>query len=253
MTFENNVAIITGAAREIGCATALAVVREGASVAVLDVDADPPVCLREAGKRLCYAAADVAREREVADAVAKVEQRFGGVDILVNNAGIQCYATVTRPPGKSGTTFSGATSRARFSAQSIPSRRSSGGGGVVVNVASVQSSVTQRRVAAYSTMKSAPLGLTCSIAIDYAPSVRYVAVCPGTVDTPMFRNALGQAGDPGALPEECIAMHPPKRIVSPAKVADLILFLSSTKATFITGLSVRIDGGLGIGGSIRPA
>lgn len=127
------------------------------------------------------------------------------------------------------------------------------GGGVVVNVASVQSSVTQRRVAAYSTMKSAPLGLTCSIAIDYAPSVRYVAVCPGTVDTPMFRNALGQAGDPGALPEECIAMHPPKRIVSPAKVADLILFLSSTKATFITGLSVRIDGGLGIGGSIRPA
>jgi len=120
------------------------------------------------------------------------------------------------------------------------------GGGVVVNMASVQSFLSQHNVAAYTTSKTAMLGLTRSIAIDYAPSVRCVAVCPGTVDTPMLNWAIHQSPNPEEVLEECRQMHPLGRIASPNEIADLVLFLSSSRAAFITGQYYRIDGGLGI-------
>ena len=126
-------------------------------------------------------------------------------------------------------------------------------GGVIVNVASVQSCISQNLVAAYTTSKTALLGLTRSIAVDYAPDIRCVAVCPGTVDTPMLRDAVAQSPDPDAVLRECEEMHPLKRIAQPQEVADLILFLAGDSAAFITGQAFRIDGGLGIaaGGSKR--
>ena len=125
--------------------------------------------------------------------------------------------------------------------------------GVVVNVASVQAFVSQAKAAAYVTSKCGVLGLTRAIAIDFAPQVRCVAVCPGTTDTPMLHWAVNQSPDPAAVLEECNNMHPVGRIATAAEVADLILYLASDKAGFITGQPFRIDGGLGIqiGGSIR--
>jgi NAD(P)-dependent dehydrogenase (short-subunit alcohol dehydrogenase family) len=106
-------------------------------------------------------------------------------------------------------------------------------------------------VAAYTAAKSAILGLTRSIAIDYAPQIRCVAVCPGTIDTPMLRDAINLSPDPGEVMQECVDMHLAGRIGKPEEVAELVLFLSSEKASFITGQAIRIDGGLGvsIGGS----
>ena len=91
------------------------------------------------------------------------------------------------------------------------------------------------------------------IAVDYAPQIRCVAVCPGTVDTPMLRNAIQESPDPQEVLAECVEMHPVKRIATPEEVAELIVFLASDKAGFITGQPIRIDGGLGlsIGGSKR--
>ena len=120
------------------------------------------------------------------------------------------------------------------------------GGGVVVNVASVQSFITQPNAAAYGTSKAAMLGLTRSIAVDFAPIVRCVVVCPGTVDTPMVRGSAEQSGDPEAFYRVVRNMHPMQRIAAPEEVADLILYLSSERAGFITGQAFRIDGGLGI-------
>jgi NAD(P)-dependent dehydrogenase (short-subunit alcohol dehydrogenase family) len=118
-------------------------------------------------------------------------------------------------------------------------------------MASVQSFLSQERVAAYTTSKSALLGLTRSIAVDYAPKIRCVAVCPGTVDTPMLRDAIQLSPDPDAILKECYDMHPMQRIGTPEEVAELVMFLCSDKAGFITGQPIRIDGGLGlsIGGS----
>jgi NAD(P)-dependent dehydrogenase (short-subunit alcohol dehydrogenase family) len=99
------------------------------------------------------------------------------------------------------------------------------------------------------------LGLTRSLAIDFAPSIRAIAVCPGTIDTPMARNAWATADDPEAVLQDSINMHVLKRIGRPEEVGELIVFLCSDKATFITGQYIRIDGGLGINvpGSVDDA
>ena len=119
-------------------------------------------------------------------------------------------------------------------------------GGVVINVASVQAFLSQDKVAAYTSSKSAILGLTRSIAIDYAPHIRCVAVCPGTIDTPMLRNAVKLSPDPEQVLQESIDMHLLKRIGTADEVAALISFICSDRASFITGQAIRIDGGLGI-------
>ena len=118
--------------------------------------------------------------------------------------------------------------------------------GCIINVASVQSFISQKNVAPYTTSKTAILGLTRSIAVDYAPEIRSVAVCPGTVNTPMLRNAIQESPNPDEVLKECNEMHLVKRIGSSNEVAELITYLSSDKASFITGQAIRIDGGLGI-------
>jgi NAD(P)-dependent dehydrogenase (short-subunit alcohol dehydrogenase family) len=127
------------------------------------------------------------------------------------------------------------------------------GKGVVVNLSSVQAYISQEKVAAYTTSKTAILGLTRSIAVDYSPTIRSVAICPGTIDTPMLYKAIAESPDPEAVLQECHDMHLTKRIGTAEEVAELILFVSGEKAGFMTGQAIRIDGGLGIsiGGSKR--
>jgi len=115
----------------------------------------------------------------------------------------------------------------------------------------VQAFLAQPLVAAYATSKTAILGLTRSIAIAFSPRVRCVAVCPGTIDTPMLQGALAQASDPGAMMNELNEAHLSGRIGRPEEVGELIAFLASDKCAFINGQAIRVDGGLGIdmGGS----
>ena len=127
------------------------------------------------------------------------------------------------------------------------------GRGVVINVSSVQAFVSQNRVAPYTTSKTALLGLTRSIAVDYAPQIRCVAVCPGTVDTPMLRDAIKQSPNPDEVSMSACTCTRSSASATPDEIAELILYLCSDKAGFITGQPIRIDGGLGlsIGGSKR--
>jgi NAD(P)-dependent dehydrogenase (short-subunit alcohol dehydrogenase family) len=118
--------------------------------------------------------------------------------------------------------------------------------GVVINISSVQAFLTQPNVAPYSTSKTAMLGLTRSIAIDYGPDIRCVAVCPGTIDTPMLRESFALSPDPSEVYQECVDMHVVKRIGNADEVGELVAFLASDKATFFTGQAIRLDGGLGI-------
>ena len=113
-------------------------------------------------------------------------------------------------------------------------------------MSSVQAFISQQNVAAYTTSKTALLGLTRSIAVDFAPAIRCVAVCPGTIDTPMLRDAIQLSPNPAAVLQECNDMHLSGRIGTPEEVAALIGFLAGDSAGFMTGQAVRIDGGLGI-------
>lgn len=256
MKLEGKVAVVTGGANGIGAATVDAFLREGASVSVLDIEQDGLPGEREHRERVLYNRADVARASDVAAAIHATTRRFGRIDYLVNNAGIQHYAPVTKTTEEEWDRVLGVNLKGAFlcSREVIPEMQKLGAG-VIINVASVQSFVSQRHVAAYTTSKSALLGLTRSIAVDYAPEIRCVAVCPGTVDTPMFRNALNLSPDPEAVLRECTEMHPLRRIAAPGEVASMILYLCTDAAAFITGQYIRIDGGVGIniGGSKRDA
>jgi NAD(P)-dependent dehydrogenase (short-subunit alcohol dehydrogenase family) len=251
MRYENKVAVVTGGSKGIGGATSEAFLAEGAKVAVLDVE---PPAFKGGGDRLLFIKTDVSKSDQVNAAFDKTFSTFGGVDVLVNNAGIQRYGTIVDASEEEWDQVIGVNLRSYYlcARRAIPSMLQRGQG-VVVNVASVQAFVSQAKAAAYVTSKCGVLGLTRAIAIDFAPQVRCVAVCPGTTDTPMLHWAVNQSADPAAVLEECNNMHPVGRIAKPDEIAELILYLASDKAGFITGQPFRIDGGLGIqiGGSIR--
>ena len=239
--------MITGGAKGIGGAATRALHREGANVVILDVDSLGGKLAEELGKGALFFKCDVSREAEVRQAMEKAVETFGDLDILVNNAGIQRYSTVTETTEEEWDLVMNVNLKSAFlcAKHAIPSMLAKGKG-VVINVSSVQAFITQNNVAPYTTSKTAMLGLTRSIAVDYAPNIRSVAVCPGTVDTPMLRDALQLSPDPEAVYQECVDMHLAKRICSPEEVAELIVFLASDKAPFITGQAIRIDGGLGL-------
>jgi len=247
MSFENMKVVVTGGAKGIGGACVKAFTKEGAKVCILDIDQAGQEFADTLGDNTFFIQCDVSKENEVRIAFQEIEKRLGTVEILVNNAGIQRYSTITETSEEEWDLVMNVNLKSAFlcSKYAIPMMVNNKKG-CVINVASVQSFISQKNVAPYTTSKTALLGLTRSIAVDYAPNIRSVAVCPGTVDTPMFRNSIQESPNPDEVLEECNEMHLVKRICSSEEVGELITYLASDKAGFITGQAIRIDGGLGI-------
>jgi NAD(P)-dependent dehydrogenase (short-subunit alcohol dehydrogenase family) len=248
INFPDKVVVVTGGAKGIGGATTTRFLEEGAKVAALDIDeAEGAARVADYPDRGMFIKCDVSDSAAVKAAFEQIVARFSGVDVLVNNAGIQRYSTVTETTDEEWDLVMNVNLKSAFlcARAAIPSMLARGGG-VVVNVSSVQALHCQENVAPYTTSKTAMLGLTRSIAVDYAPTVRSVAVCPGTVDTPMMAWAASQSPDPAAVYQEVNKMHLAGRIADPTEIADLILYLSSDRAGFMTGQPIRVDGGLGI-------
>ncbi|MEP6513764.1 MAG: SDR family oxidoreductase [Parafilimonas sp.] len=249
MDYTNKTVVITGAAKGIGAACANLFYKKGASVALLDIANDEN---KKQDNRWFYQQCDVSNEEQVKHSMQQLIEKFASINYLINNAGLQRYGTVTETSLKEWNAVMNVNLTSMFlcAKYALPSMQKNKSG-VVINVASVQAFISQDKVAAYTTSKTAILGLTRSIAIDYAPHIRCVAVCPGTIDTPMLRDAIQLSPNPDEVMQECINMHLPKRIGTPEEVAALIAFLCSDDAAFITGTAIRVDGGLGIsiGGS----
>ena len=254
MSFENVKVVVTGGAKGIGGACVKAFMEGGAKVCILDIDQAGQEFADTLGDDTFFIHCDVSKEDEVKTAFKKIEKKLGAVEVLVNNAGIQRYSTVTETSEEEWDLVMNVNLKSAFlcSKYAIPMMVNNKKG-CVINVASVQSFISQKNVAPYTTSKTALLGLTRSIAVDYAPNIRSVAVCPGTVDTPMFRSSIQESPNPDEVLEECNEMHLVKRICSSNEVGELVTYLASDKAGFITGQAIRIDGGLGItiGGSKR--
>ena len=246
-------AIVTGAAKGIGAAVAKRMLQEGALVTVLDIDESGQSVVTGASEGI-FLRCDVSSGEAVERAMDQARQALGEIEILVNNAGIQHYGTVTSTPEEEWDHVMNINLKSAFlcAKYAIPSMQKLGRG-IVVNMASVQSFHSQQNVAPYTTSKTAMLGLTRSIAVDYGPQIRSVAVCPGTVDTPMVRWTAELTGDPDALYDEVARMHLTGRIASPDEIAGLVTYLCSDEAAFVTGQAFRIDGGLGVilGGTVR--
>lgn len=247
MNFTGKTAVITGGAKGIGGACSRIFHREGANVVILDTDPLGQTLAEELGSHSLFIRCDVSKETQVKEAMEKTVAIFSNIDILVNNAGIQRYSTVTETSEEEWDLVMNVNLKSAFlcAKHAIPSMLERGSG-VVINVSSVQAFISQQTVAPYTTSKTAMLGLTRSIAVDYAPKIRCMAVCPGTIDTPMLRDAFQLSPDPDAVYQECVDMHLVKRIGTPEEVGELCAYLASDKAAFFTGQAIRIDGGLGI-------
>lgn len=251
--FEGKVAIVAGGSLGIGRAAALRLAAGGARVVVVArrqeaIDEAVSAILAE-GYEATGIAADVSDESEAQRVVAGAVAAFGGVDVLVNSQGIQRYGTVEETDLAlwNEVIRVNLTSQYLMARFAIPEMRKRGGG-AIVNVASVQGLATQTQVAAYSTTKSAIIGLTRTIAVDYAKEgIRANVVLPASVDTPMLRYAAdlfkGES-DVDAVIASWGTMHPLGRVGEPEEVAEVIAFLASDRASFITGAEYKVDGGM---------
>jgi NAD(P)-dependent dehydrogenase (short-subunit alcohol dehydrogenase family) len=248
MSFKNKTVLITGGSKGIGAGCAAVFYREHANVVILDIDEKAGKQLAgELGERARFFKCDISKEYQVKDAVGKSLESFGTLDFLINNAGVMRYFKVTETSGQEWDSVMDINVKGAFlcAKHCIPHMLEAGSG-VVVNMSSVQAFVAQQNVAAYVTSKSALIGLTRSIAVDYAPHIRSVAICPGGVDTPLNREAFKQSPDPEQVRQETIDLHLVGRMAHQEEIGELAAFVCSDKGAFINGQPLRIDGGLGI-------
>lgn len=248
--YSNLTSIITGGASGIGLATAQLLHQRGARVAIVDLQTDKGAealaSLGDSDNRAIFLPANLALPEEADRVVAETVAAFGQVNAVVNSAGIQRYGNAEQTSLELWNEVMAVnlTSTFLISRAAIPHLRQHGGGSIV-HVGSVQSHVSQRGAMAYVTSKHALLGLTRSMAVDYsAERIRVNCVCPGTVDTPMFRWTMSLDPNPQSVIQACEAMHPIGRIAQPAEVAEVIAFLLSDAASFVTGTAIDVDGGV---------
>ena len=251
--YDGKVVIITGGALGIGRACAQEFAREGARVTIADVNADAGgealEAMKNAGTAGHLVVGDVSRADDCQRVVSETVDRFGGVDVLFNNVGIQPLASYVNVEGTTVEMWDrilGVNLKSYFlmSKYAIPEIRRRGGG-AIINTASVQGLQSQRLVPAYAASKGGVLSLTRQMALDYAAeNIRVLAVCPGTIDTDMVRQSAAREPDGlEAALRRYGQSHPLGRIGTGQDIANVVLFLASDKASFMTGEYVCVDGG----------
>jgi NAD(P)-dependent dehydrogenase (short-subunit alcohol dehydrogenase family) len=251
--FDGKVVIVTGGALGMGRATAIAFAGEGARVSIGDVNEaagrSAIAALEAVGGQGHLVVGDVARATECQRLVRETVERFGHLDVLFNNVGIQpqdSYANVEDTTEEMWDRILDVNLKSYFlmSRYAIPEIRRRGGG-AIINVASVQGLQSMKGVPAYAASKGGILSLTRQMAVEYArEKIRVLAVCPGTIDTEMVRASAAREPDGvEAALERLGKSHPIGRIGTGDDIANVVLFLASDRASFMTGEYVCVDGG----------
>jgi NAD(P)-dependent dehydrogenase (short-subunit alcohol dehydrogenase family) len=243
---KNKIAIVTGAGTGIGRAIALALVREGAKVALvgrrkelLDAVANEAV-----GSPLVLAA-DVSKQSDIDRVLSETSAQFGGLNVLVNNSGILHIGTAEEISEQQwDETFNINVRGLWLLSRSVLPHMRRAGGGSIINVASVLGINGARKRSAYAPSKGAVVLLTKCMAIDYGhENIRVNALCPSFVETDLTAEVIRKASDPSAVRKERISVHPLGRLGQPEDMAGLAVFLASDESSWMTGAVLPVDGG----------
>ena len=244
MFLEGKKAVVTGAGRGIGRSIALALARNGADVAVLDMDeagaGETAGIIEQTGRKSLALAVDVSRLSEVEEAINKILDLWGSIDIVVNNAGITRDNLLVRMKEDEwdsviAVNLKGSFNLSKAVARSMMKQRS----GCIVNIASIIGMMGNAGQANYAASKGGLIALTKSLAKEMAPrGIRVNAVAPGFIATEMTNKI------PEKLREEMVRSIPLGRMGEPDDVAAVVSFLTSPAAGYITGQVIVVDGGM---------
>ncbi|WP_027000161.1 SDR family NAD(P)-dependent oxidoreductase [Eisenibacter elegans] len=248
--FKDKVVLITGASSGIGKSTALAFAKQGAILALADIQTEPGQALAEsiqkAGVQAIFHTLDVTDAAGVEAWVKDIAQRFGRIDIAINNAGIDGTDLKTHEypldlfDKVMQINVQGVWYCMRAQLPFMLAQQE----GVIVNTASIAGLGAFHGHSAYAASKHAVIGLTRTAAVEYAKyGIRVNAVCPGFTETPMVFNAVSTTPD---KLNKLAYINPTRRIGKPEEIADAILYLSSPQSSYVNGQSLAVDGGLSI-------
>ncbi len=244
MRLEGKTALVTGAGSGIGKCIAETYVREGARVAVVDLDADAAKHVARAiGNNAIALRCDVSKKADIDAAVAETVAAFGALDILVNNAG----ATHVNKPmleideAEFDRIYAVNVKGVFLGCQAVVPLFRKAGGGVIINIGSTAGLRPRPGLSAYNATKGAVHILTKSLAVELAPDrIRVCAIAPVATETPLLPSFLGPAA---GQREKFIATVPLGRLAQPQDIANAALYLASPDAEFLTGNIVEVDGG----------
>ncbi|MEQ8675813.1 MAG: SDR family oxidoreductase [Aggregatilineales bacterium] len=248
MLLENKVALITGAGSGIGRASALLLAKEGAKVALSDVNLEgceetAQMVADSVGGQAIAVKCDVRFAGEVENFVAEAVKAFGGLDVALNNAGVGGAMMNTDKLDEDTWDFvhdvnvKGVWLCTKYELPEMLKR----GGGSIINVASVAGLIGFRGNAVYSASKHAVIGFTKSVALEYARlGIRVNALCPGFTETPMVTNMIDEVP---RMKEGTERASPMRRLGRVEEIADGVLYLASNMSSFMNGHALTIDGG----------
>jgi NAD(P)-dependent dehydrogenase (short-subunit alcohol dehydrogenase family) len=250
---SGKVALVTGAASGIGAAAARRLARDGAKVLLTDRDLageDIAASIAAQGGQVAFRLHDVTSQSDWAAAVEHAVQDFGRLDILVNNAGIAGGRHELMDHSYDewrqilSVNLDGVFLGLRHAGPRIAASNAGGGGGSVINISSILGKVGMSGAAAYCASKGGVTLLTKAAALEWAPlGIRVNSVHPGFIDTPLVSNALAARDDGNEMRVALMGAHPIGRFGLPREIGDVIAFLASDEASFITGAELVVDGG----------
>ncbi len=246
MNLNNKIALVTGARRGIGKEIAKKLAQDGAKVAVTDINLDECKTVvkeieKEGGEAIALKL-DVTDKENCQQAVQKIKKEWSSIDILVNNAGI---AILENPEEYDLDTvkkvldvnLKGSLSMIYAVLSDMVEKNY----GKIINIASIAAYVTWQKIYTYSATKGGIVSLTKNLAGDYGPKgININAIAPGAIKTKMLDNVSDELG---ISEDQLIQMTPKRRIGKPEDIANAVSFLASDKADFITGQTIKVDGG----------